>query len=499
MPENFPVNQTPRYWSPAKLAFPLLLTLLLGLGAFLRFSDLSQPLLDFHPTRQLFSAIKARGMYYQTLPEAPAWQKDMSYRQWQGEATIEPPIVENIAVFIYQLAGEENTAYPRAVSATFWLAAALFIFLLSKNLTGSQPAAIFSTAFFLLIPYSIPASRAFQPDPLMVLFIVLFWWSIEVWGRKTTWNWAILTGLAGGLAIFVKLPAVFFIAGGAIGAILAYSNLAAAVKNPKTWVTALLCILPAAAYLYYGLYIAGFLGQQFGGRFFPGDWIDPYFYLRWLLKMDLVIGVFWLSLTALGWLALAAKPARVFLSALWSGYILYGLVFPHHIASHDYYSLPLIPIVALSLAPLAAEILPRIWNATTSRFARNVILLSFFLFLLSYTTITYLDARLEDTRPSAQIYAEIGKTLQHQPGIVALTSDYGYPLAYFGWQNVSLWSAAENFEQGFSQQTFEKAYFVVTDFDELARQPQLAEKLSTYRVFAQTREYIIYDLKVPIH
>ena len=495
------MNQTPRYLSPAKLAFALLLTLLLGLGAFLRFSDLSQPLLDFHPTRQLFSAIKARGMYYQTLPEAPAWQKDISYRQWQGEATIEPPIVENIAVFFYQLADEENTAYPRAVSVTFWLVAALFIFLLSKNLTGSQPAAIFSSAFFLLIPYSIPASRAFQPDPLMVLLIVVFWWTIEkIWrgGMFSGWPWAVLAGLAGGLAIFVKLPAVFFIAGGAIGAILAYSNLAKAIKNPKTWLTALLCILPAAAYLYYGLYIAGFLGQQFGGRFFPTYWVDPYFYLRWLLKVDLVVGVFWLSLAALGWLVLAAKPARAFLSALWSGYILYGLVFPHHIASHDYYSLPLIPIAALSLAPLATAILPRIWNAATSRFARIAILLSTFFFLLSYTAISYLDARMEDTRSSAQAYAEIGETLQHQPGIVALTTGYGYPLAYYGWQNVSLWSAADNFEQGFSKQTFEKAYFVVTDFDELARQLQLAEKLSAYRVFAQTREYIIYDLKASI-
>jgi hypothetical protein len=243
--------------------------------------------------------------------------------------------------------------------------------------------------------------------------------------------------------------------------------------------------------------VAGFLGQQFGGRFFPDDWIDPYFYLRWLLKIETVVGIFWLSLAALGWLVLTAKPVRVFLSTLWGGYIIYGLVFPHHIASHDYYSLPLIPIVALSLAPLAADILPRIWNAATSRFTRIVILVSTFFFLLSYTAIAYLDARLQDTRPTAQTYTTIGEALQHQPGVIALTADYGYPLAYYGWQNVSLWSAVDNFEQGFSKQTFEKAYFVVTDFDELARQPQLAEKLSAYQVFAQAREYIIYDLKAP--
>ncbi len=492
------MNQTPLRLTPAKIAFFLFLMLILVAGAFLRFSNLDQPLLDFHPTRQLFSAIKARGMYYQTVTDAPAWQKDISYRQWQGEATIEPPLVENITVFFYTRRGQENTAFPRAVSASCWLIAAVFVYLLSKNLTNSPPAAAVSTAFFLLIPYAIPASRAFQPDPLMVMLITISWWSLETWGRKNTWHWAILAGLSGGLAIFVKLPAVFFIASGAIGVILAYSSLVSAFKNLKAWLLALLCILPPVAYLYYGLYVAGFLGQQFGGRFFPEFWFDPYFYLRWLLKVDLVIGIFWLSLALIGWLVFAAKPVKTFLAALWGGYILYGLVFPHHIASHDYYSLPLIPLAALCLAPLTADLLPRIWKAATSHFAQIILLLSSFFFLLAYTAITYLEIRQADTRPAVEAYAQIGEALQHQPGIIALTEDYGYPLAYYGWQNVSLWYPADDCEQGFNQQTFEKAYFVVTDFDELARQPELAKKLAGYQVFAQSREYSIYDLKAPL-
>lgn len=494
-PSTFSVP--PLNLSHVKRATLLFLALILGLGAFLRFTDLAQPLLDFHPTRQLFSAVKARGMYYQTLPDAPAWQKDLSYRQWQGQATIEPLIVENIALFFYKLTGEENTAFPRAVSATFWLIAALFIFLLSKNLTSSQPAAVFSTAFFLLIPYSIPASRAFQPDPLMVMFIVVFWWAVESWGRQTSWRWTILAGLVGGLAIFVKLPAVFFVAGGAIGAILAYSNLVSAAKNPKTWLIALLGVLPPAAYLYYGLYVTGFLGQQFGGRFFPGFWFDPYFYLRWLLKVDMVVGVFWLFLAVLGWLVFAEKPTRIFLTAIWTGYLVYGLVFPHHIASHDYYSLPLIPLVAVGLALLTATLQPYFSNLLQSRWAFFVFLLVASLFLVAHAITTYLDFRRADTRAAAQTYAEIGETLQHQPGIIALTEEYGYPLAYYGWQNVSLWQVGDNFKQAFRQQIRGKAYFLVTDFEELARQPQLTEKLSTYRVFAQTNQYIIYDLKIP--
>lgn len=492
------MNQTPPRLSAAKLTFFLLLAFILAAGAFLRLTDLAQPLLDFHPTRQLFSAVKARGMYYQTLPNAPAWQKDISYRQWQGEATIEPPIVENIAVFFYHLTGEENTACPRAVSASFWMIAAVFVLLLAQNLTHSPPAAAFSTAFFLLIPYAVSASRAFQPDPLMVLWMVIFWWAIETWGRKNSWRWAILAGLTGGLAIFVKLPAAFFVVGGGLGAILAHSSLISALRNAKTWLIAILCILPPAAYLYYGLSVAGFLGQQFGGRFFPADWIDPYFYLRWLLKVDTVIGLFWLALAGVGWLVFSVKPAKTFLAALWGAYFVYGLAFPHHIASHDYYSLPLIPLAALSLAPLIVAFFPRLWSATKARFAHLAIVLSSLFFLFSYTTVTYLDLRQADTRLAAQTYAEIGEILQHQPGILALTENYGYPLAYYGWQNVNLWSGGDNIEQAFKQQTFEKAYFVITDFDELARQPELVQKLAGYQIFAQTRAYIIYDLKTPL-
>jgi len=484
-----------------KLALILLLALIFGLGAFLRYSDLSQPLLDFHPTRQLFSAVKARGMAYQSLANIPDWQKDLSFRQWQVEATIEPPIVENIAVFFYLRNGEENTAYPRAVSSTFWLLAAVFLGLLAYDLTGSLAAATISLAFFLLAPYAIPASRAFQPDPLMVLFIILFWWGIEQWARKNSWRWATLAGLAGGLAIFVKLPAVFFVAAGAVGAILAYSSPVSAVKNLKTWLVAILCILPPAAYLYYGIYVAGFLGQQFGGRFFPGFWFDPYFYLRWLLKVDLVVGVFPLALAVLGWWLFAAKPTRIFLTAIWIGYLVYGLVFPHHIASHDYYSLPLIPLVALGLALLIAGLQPHFSNLFQSRWAFLVFFFVASLFLVAHTITTYLDFRRADTRSAAQTYAEIGEALQHQPGIVALTEEYGYPLAYYGWQNVSLWPAYNSvgyFEDAFARQTDQKAYFLVTDFEELARQPELAQKLDTYTIFAQTNKYLIYDLKAPL-
>jgi hypothetical protein len=44
---------------------------------------------------------------------------------------------------------------------------------------------------------------------------------------------------------------------------------------------------------------------------------------------------------------------RALLIGLWSGYLLFGLTFSHHISTVNYYSLQLIPVVALSLGPIA--------------------------------------------------------------------------------------------------------------------------------------------------
>jgi hypothetical protein len=231
-------------------------------------------------------------------------------------------------------------------------------------------------------------------------------------------------------------------------------------------------------------------------------WISPYFYLRWFLTLSNIMNVIWLSLAILGWLVFANKPAKIFLAGLWTSYAIFGFAFAHHISSHDYYSLPLIPIVALSLAPLATEFLPTfLEKLQPSRFYQ---LITFFLLLLalSLTSINqYLNMRTNDYRPQAAFWAEVGNAIGHQPGVVALTTDYGYPLAYYGWQNSDPWPLApdiQNFDETFSRLTAGKSYFLVTDFDEYNRQPELQKRLNAnYPIIAQGNGYLVFDLYHP--
>ena len=79
----------------------ILLLLLLGLG--IRLLDLTDPPLDIHPTRQLHSALMARGMYYQGRTDVPEWQVTTAVRQWKREAVIEPPVMENLTADLYNV------------------------------------------------------------------------------------------------------------------------------------------------------------------------------------------------------------------------------------------------------------------------------------------------------------------------------------------------------------------------------------------------------------
>ncbi len=514
-------------------SFSILLILLVGSGIFLRFNDLSAPLLDFHPTRQLFGAIKARGLYYETISNTPNsaifascfhsecldnetisnipnWQKDLAVRQYSNEATIEPPIMETLTARLYAYWGVQ-TAIPRAISASFWLIGAFFLFLLTKNLSGSRVAAAIGLAFYLLLPYAVSASRAFQPDPLMIMAIIIFWWAIENWGRHQGWRWAIVAGISGGIAIFVKFPAVFFIIAPALAIILTRVGFLKAFKTPQIWVIILLGILPPAGYLYYGITLHGFLGQQFSSRFYPGLWIDPVFYLRWLLKVEIIASFPWIAAGLTGWLIFSNKQVKFFLGSLWAAYFVFGLTFAHHISSHDYYSLPLIPLLALCLAQLSVPLF-QIFKSKPSQVedqagfalsgpAQLFCLILAGLTILIFTANQYLDHRTNDYRAQAAFWAEVGQAVNHQPGVISITTDYGYPLAYYGWQNTSLWPASvdiQNFDKTYQQLLSNKDYFLVTDFDEFNRQPELQKRLSeNFPILVQNRTYLVFDLAHP--
>jgi hypothetical protein len=511
-----------RSFFPPRLA-TVILILLFGLGLAIRLYDLTDLPLDFHPARQLLSALKTRGMYYQGRAEVPEWQRQFAVQQWKSKAEIEPEIVERLAAFIYRLTGEQLWV-GRVLSSLFWLAGGVFLYMILRR-SASPDGAILGIAFYLFLPYGIIASRSFQPDPLMVMFIILFWWAILQWahpvgfparypkgegvGVRAEWGWAMLAGLFGGLAILIKFSAAFFVIGGGLGVVLGCESIRQFIRRPQAWVMIGLGILPGALYLIHGILIAGFLSQQFSGRFIPALLASPAYYLNWIAALDHVLGGAVFALALLGVFFFGDNKARRFMIGLWGAYFLYGLYFDYHIWSHDYYNLPLIPIAALSLAAPADWFMARLTEAVDGSRLKRLAAASILAFgLLAVILEARTALKSIDYRPEAQMWAEIAARLGRVARLTALTPDYGSRLAYWGWLDSAAWPVAgdiayhsdlrgaqADFEARFQQVALKRDFFLVTLPDELGLQPLLQDRLAQYPVYIQGEGYVVYDLR----
>lgn len=490
---------------PSRTARTTALFVIFALGIAIRLYDLTDLPLDFHPTRQMLSALKARGMYYENRTDASSEERAFAIQQWKIRASVEPEFFERVVASTYQFTGEQLWI-SRVYSSVFWIIGGAFLFLLARKLTSTD-GALGATAFYLFLPYAVIASRSFQPDPLMTMLVVIFLWGVFHWSENpASYKWAVIAGLFGGLAIFIKFPAAFFVVGAGLGAALSRGSIKDALRNPRVYAMAVLGILPGTAYLIYGIVVAGYLGQQFSGRFIPALYLSPSYYIGWLNMLNLVIGGSLLMLGLFG-LFFFDNEKRRFLLGLWAGYAVFGIYFNYHISTHDYYSLPLIPIVALSLAPLADFLFSKLTHFSVTRFLRisAYCILLFGLFASIWNTRNQIIA--VDYRPEAVMWAEISNKVEGY-NVAGLTQDYGSRLAYWGWRNITSWptygdllyrgelrGGKYEFEEQFEGVVQKKDLFIVTDFNELNRQPLLKAKLQEYPVFAEDDGYIIYLIR----
>jgi hypothetical protein len=493
---------------------PLLILVLVALfaGALaIRLTDLTDLPLDFNPTRQMRSALIARGMYYQDLTTVPAWQRDMAVSQWHGEGVIEPQILEWLVAQTYRLAGGEHLWIARLYSIAFWLIGGVAVYGLARELTSAD-GAVGALALYLFLPFGAIASRSFQPEALMIMLFAWALWALVRWQRLASWPLAIATGLLMGAAILVKAPVAFLLFITFLSVSILGSGLRASLRHWQFWAAMVLAVLPTAVFL-------GFQYAQntspYGGldyRFFPSEWIRPIFYVRWLLKIQATLGAGALLVGLAGALFFlgAARPFRALVLGLWLGYLAYGLSLPYHIASHDYYQLPLLLILAVSAAPLAAATLSwlgavqRTWWYRTAVVGLLALAIGLQCWQIRYTLVS------QDYRGQAAFWQGLGDKLRGSK-VMALTNDYGYSLEYWGWINPLFWPSLGDLALGqlagrnqstvqgeFSMHASGARYFLVTDLEEYARQPDTQTFFdSRFRLVERGDGFLLYDLTQP--
>ena len=492
-----------------KLVRIILLGLVFLLGFAIRVYDLKDPPLDFHPTRQLRSALISRSVYYQLDPTVDQDTRSLA-KQLASLEVYEPPILESIVGATYAVMHKENFWISRIYNALFWCIGGLAIYLLGRKHLSFW-AILTGLAFYFFLPFSVITSRSFQPDPWMVMWILLAGLAIVTWSSKQNWQWAVTAGLVGGIAIMVKSVAAFFVLGIYAAVILDKLGFKGVFKTLQPWVMAALALVPTA--VYYMLLNQGRSSDFFSFWFvsLSGLLLETEFYADWLAMVKGLMGLTTFALGIVGAIV-ASRQLKPLLVGAWVGYGLYGLVFPYQYTTHEYYHIALVPIAALSMMPILDLILAQVknqhwvWRAGMS----GLIVCSSFYGL--WVSRSILFASNYQTEPTS--WKRVGEAIPEDHSFIALTADYGMRLRYYGWRMMSaswpsnadlnLFSLAGNdpleYESYFEEVTSGIDYFVVTAFSELDSQSQLKEILyDGYPVHSEGDGYLIFDLRNPLN
>jgi hypothetical protein len=313
------------------------------------------------------------------------------------------------------------------------------------------------------------------------------------------------------LAFLAKPVCLFALLGAFVAVSVSKRGLRASVLSWSTAVFVSVTLLPTLVVYVYGVATGTFLSGEAEKTVLPQLLLTDWFWRNWLGNIGLVVGFSALIVALLGTLMLRQGAARALMLGLWTGYGLFCVAFNYNVATHDYYQLQLVPIVALGIAPVGSLVLSQV-VALSPRLPWRIApwgILGFGLLLalaLSASRLANPDAARQ-----AAIAQEIGAQVGHSTRTIILSGDYGVPLEYHGELSGSAWpigsdlewdrlagvpppTAEDRFQARFAQSSPE--YFIITDLREFDAQPDLKQFLSrNFRLLTQTPEYLIFDLR----
>jgi hypothetical protein len=278
------------------------------------------------------------------------------------------------------------------------------------------------------------------------------------------------------------------------------------------WAFTLLTLLPTILYYGYGIFISKELQGQADTSFIPKLLLDLSFCQFWLKHIHRMIGFAALIAALLGILLFRPDCRRAVIIGLWFGYFVYGLVFTYHIHTHDYYQLPFIPVIALSLGPLGASLINTVLEMNSHWSSRPIIVsIFFFAIVLHAGLFVRMRQEMPDFEREVRIAEEIGNAIDHSTQTLILSPYSGSPLKYHGefagWPWPTRGDMNSDKMVGKSDMSVEARftelrsihaaeYFVVTDFAEFAEQEELRDILMTkYPIIFQDESYLVFDLR----
>jgi 4-amino-4-deoxy-L-arabinose transferase-like glycosyltransferase len=223
-----------------------------------RAPQLNAPILGEHAWRQADTASIARNFTengYRILHPQIDWGGRTS-----GEVESEFPLYPFL-VAVLNGAFCESEIWARGLSLLFSLATIVFLYLLVRDFVDRETA-LWSSAFFAILPLCALFGRAVMPEPLMLMASVSGVYFFSRWTRtRGHWDFVASAALVS-TACLVKLPCLYL---GAPLLFLAWHCLGTrALREPWLWLYALIVLVPVVLWYWHAHQIFQETGLSFG-------------------------------------------------------------------------------------------------------------------------------------------------------------------------------------------------------------------------------------------
>ena len=313
-----------------KYQYWILVLLVIG-GFLVRLYKIDNPIADWHSWRQSDTSAVTRNFVKYGIDVLHPRYNDMSDVSGRGLFNpkgyrfVEFPIFNLIHYFFYSLLSTffSLELLGRLTAVLSALTSAVLLFFIVRR-HSSIEVALLSAFFYLFLPYNIYFTRVVLPEPLMVTLFLAALLAFDTRRR-------LLTFIFGSLSLLVKPMAIFFLLPIFLKDFWLFIFMLVPFGLWRTWEMRYPEGMPASWWLLNGN----------GIRFRPA-------WFRWLFGErlgDMILGQWGIFPFLLG-----LFQANSYFLTWAAGALLYLVVFATGNVHHDYYQIPLIPIISVLLA-----------------------------------------------------------------------------------------------------------------------------------------------------
>lgn len=471
----------------------LLLIIILASG--LRVYKLNIPLADHHSWRQSDTAAVARNFIKEgwdflrpkidnKTPLHPGKPND------QRLFLVEPPIYNSLVAVFYRFLGVKEQ-WARLVSIIFSLGSLIFLYLIA-NYYYDQKVGLLSAFFFAVLPYNIYYSRVILPESMIVFWTLgMIWWAVKWLKNEKFSNYFFFLVFSAvsfsqkSFPLFLVLPLFYLF-------LNKYKK--KIFLQPKLYFWLIFSFLPLVVWRWWiGNYPEGIPANYWllnqGDIRFKG----AFFYWIFAKRIgELILGYWGLPLLVLG---LIRKWGREnwFVYFWILAIFIYISVFAAGNVTHDYYQIPLIPVLCIFLAKGANFLL----FEKMENFNKSLCRLVFVCCLLMMLAFSWYQVRDFYNIQSGVDLA--GKWIDENTpqNALVLTGDSNDATLLY---NCNRWGWSGGYASNFPNEplVIEEVKKMGASFYVTTKFPKDSEfgvyMLKNYPVFKETNQYIVFSL-----